>query len=89
MHGVRGDVGGDNSAAVTNWILVLCLRTIARGPRGVPQPDPGGKVKIEVETSYVEPKPAGPLKVVLKANGKEVASGVVPVIINDFYRGAQ
>jgi arylsulfatase len=42
---------------------------------------PVGKVKIEVETSYVdaEPKPAGPLKVVLKVNGKEVASGVVPV----------
>jgi arylsulfatase A-like enzyme len=40
---------------------------------------PAGKVRIEVETSYVEPKPAGPLKVVLKVNGKEVASGVVPV----------
>jgi hypothetical protein len=40
---------------------------------------PTGKVKIEVETSYVEPKPAGPLNVVLKVNGKEVASGVVPV----------
>ena len=40
---------------------------------------PTGKVKIEVETSYVERKPAGPLKVVLKVNGKEVASGVVPV----------
>jgi arylsulfatase len=40
---------------------------------------PTGKVKIEVETSYVERKAAGPLKVVLKVNGKEVASGVVPV----------
>jgi arylsulfatase A-like enzyme len=40
---------------------------------------PSGKVKIEVETKYVEEKPAGPLKVVLKVNGKEVASGVVPV----------
>jgi arylsulfatase A-like enzyme len=40
---------------------------------------PTGKVKIEVETSYVERKPAGPLKVVLKVNGKEVASGEVPV----------
>jgi arylsulfatase A-like enzyme len=40
---------------------------------------PSGKVKIEVATTYVEPKPAGPLKVVLKFNGKEVASGVVPV----------
>jgi arylsulfatase len=40
---------------------------------------PAGKVKIEVETSYIERKPAGPLKVVLKVNGKEVASGVVPI----------
>ena len=38
-----------------------------------------GKAKIEVETSYVEPKPAGPLKVVIRVDGKEVASGVVPV----------
>ncbi|MBI3797845.1 MAG: arylsulfatase [Deltaproteobacteria bacterium] len=40
---------------------------------------PTGKVRIQVETSYVERKPAGPLKVVLKVDGKEVASGVVPV----------
>jgi hypothetical protein len=40
---------------------------------------PTGKVKIEVETSYIERKPAGPLKVVVKVNGKEIASGVVPV----------
>jgi arylsulfatase len=38
-----------------------------------------GKAKIEVETSYVEFKPAGPLKIVIKVNGKEAASGVVPV----------
>ena len=36
-------------------------------------------MKIEVETSYVERRPAGPLKVVLKVDGREVASGVVPV----------
>ena len=40
---------------------------------------PAGRVKIEVETTYVERKPAGPLNVVLSVNGKEVASGVVPV----------
>ena len=40
---------------------------------------PTGKAKIEVQTTYVERRPAGPLKVVLKVNGKEVASGVVPV----------
>lgn len=38
-----------------------------------------GKAKIEVLTSYVEPKPAGPLKIVLKVNGKAVASGIVPI----------
>ena len=43
------------------------------------EPLPAGKVKIEVETKYVEMKPAGPLKVVMRANGKEVASGEVPV----------
>jgi len=40
---------------------------------------PVGRVRIEVETSYVEPRPAGPLKVVLKVNGQKAASGVVPV----------
>ncbi len=40
---------------------------------------PPGKATIEVDTSYVERKLAGPLKVVIKVNGKEAASGVVPV----------
>lgn len=40
---------------------------------------PAGKARIEVETSYVERKPGGPLKVVLKVGGRELASGVVPV----------
>jgi len=40
---------------------------------------PTGKMKIAVETSYVERKPAGPLKVILKVNDQEVASGEVPV----------
>src|SRR6185295_15882762 len=38
-----------------------------------------GKAKIEVETTYVTPKPAGPLKVVIRVNGQEAASGVVPI----------
>ncbi len=40
---------------------------------------PAGKAKIEVETSYIELKPAGPLKVVMKVNGATVAEGTVPV----------
>ena len=31
---------------------------------------PTGRVKIEVETTYVVPKPAGPLKIVMKVNGQ-------------------
>ncbi len=33
---------------------------------------PTGKLKIEVETTYLQPKPAGPLKVVMKVGGQEV-----------------
>ena len=40
---------------------------------------PTGKVKVEVQTTYAERRPAGPLNIVLKVNGAEVASGVVPV----------
>jgi hypothetical protein len=36
-------------------------------------------VKIEVETKYAVKKPAGPLDVILKVNGVEVAKGNVPV----------
>ena len=40
---------------------------------------PTGKVKIEIETSYAIPQPAGPLDVTMKVNGKIVAEGKVPV----------
>ncbi|MBP7864556.1 MAG: sulfatase-like hydrolase/transferase [Acidobacteria bacterium] len=40
---------------------------------------PAGKAKIEVETRYTEKKPGGPLEVVLKVNGREVARGRVPI----------
>ncbi|HUA39188.1 MAG TPA: arylsulfatase [Candidatus Sulfopaludibacter sp.] len=31
---------------------------------------PTGRVKIEIETSYVVPRPAGPLRIVMKVNGQ-------------------
>jgi arylsulfatase A-like enzyme len=40
---------------------------------------PTGKVKIEVETKPVAPKPGSPLDVTLKVNGKVVAEGKVPI----------
>lgn len=38
-----------------------------------------GKAKIEVVTKYAVKKPAGPLDITMKVNGKEVARGTVPV----------
>jgi arylsulfatase len=38
-----------------------------------------GKAKIEVITTYAEKRAAGPLDIVIKVNGKEVAKGRVPV----------
>ncbi len=40
---------------------------------------PTGKVRIEVETTYADPRPAGPLNVTMKVNGTVVAKGQVPV----------
>jgi len=40
---------------------------------------PAGKVTIEVETRYIKKKPAGPLSIVIRAQGKEIARGEVPV----------
>jgi arylsulfatase A-like enzyme len=40
---------------------------------------PTGPVKITVETRYAVKRAAGPLDVVLKVNGQEVATGQVPV----------
>ena len=40
---------------------------------------PTGKVKIENKYFVCPVEPAGPLKVVLKVNGRQVVSGVVPV----------
>jgi len=40
---------------------------------------PIGKARIEVTTKYAVQKPAGPLEVTLKVNGRKVAHGQVPV----------
>jgi arylsulfatase len=76
---------GANSGGLTLFVEdgILCyeynLFIVQRTKIRAIQKLPVGKVKIEVETVYTEPRPAGPLKVTLKVNGKPVASGVVPV----------
>ena len=78
---------GANSAGLTLFVedgilcyeynLFLIMRTKIRATQKLPV----GKAKIEVETVYVEPKPAGPLKVTLRVNGKLFSAGVVPVML--------
>jgi hypothetical protein len=76
---------GSNSGGLTLFVEdgILCyeynLFIINRTKIRASQKLPTGKVTIEVETVYVEPKPGGPLKITLKVNGKNVATGVVPV----------
>ncbi len=76
---------GANSGGLTLFVEdgILCyeynLFIIMRTKIRATQKLPVGKVKIEVETVYVKPEPAGPLKVTLTVNGKLFASGVVPV----------
>ena len=40
---------------------------------------PAGRARIEVETTYVEPKPGGPLQITLRVNDEVAAQGVVPI----------
>jgi hypothetical protein len=76
---------GANSGGLTCFVedgilcyeynLFIIQRTKIRAQKKLPV----GRVKIEVATSYVVPKPGGPLKVTMKVNGEVVAEGTVPI----------
>jgi arylsulfatase A-like enzyme len=76
---------GANSGGLTCFVEdgVLCyeynLFLIQRTKIRAKQKLPVGKVKIEVETAYVVPKPGGPLSITMKVNGQVVATGQVPI----------
>ncbi len=76
---------GANSAGLTLFVEdgILCyeynLFIIQRTKIRATEKLPTGTATIEVETSYIDPKPAGSLRVVLKVNEQVVADGTVPV----------
>ena len=76
---------GANSGGLTCFVEdgVLCyeynLFIIQRTKIRAKEKLPTGKVKIEIETRYVAPRPGGPLKITMKAAGKIVAEGQVPI----------
>jgi arylsulfatase A-like enzyme len=76
-----GGAGGGLTCYLVDGVIVyeynlfLIQRTSIRSEH----PLPAGDATIEIRTTYVDPRPAGPLNVVLSVNGDEVGSGVVPV----------
>ena len=76
---------GSNSGGLTCFVEdgILCyeynLFIIQRTKIRAKEQLPVGKVKIEVETAYAVPRPAGPLDITMKVNGKAVAKGQVPI----------
>ncbi|WP_127819966.1 arylsulfatase [Microbacterium sp. CPCC 204701] len=76
-----GGAGGGLTAFVEHGILkyeynlFLVQRTKVEASAALP----AGQVEIEIETTYVEPRPGGPLNVTLRVNGDDVASGIVPI----------
>jgi arylsulfatase A-like enzyme len=76
-----GGAGGGLTCFVADGILTYeynCF-LVMRTTIAADEPLVAGTHTIEVETTYIEPKPGGPLKVVLRVDGAEVASGTVPV----------
>jgi hypothetical protein len=76
---------GANSGGLTCFVEdgILCyeynLFIIQRTKIRATEKLPTGRVKIEIETSYVVPRPGGPLKVTMKVGGNVVAEGTVPI----------
>lgn len=76
-----GAFSGDLSCYVKDGVLCYeyNLFEVQRTQIKATEKLPVGKARIEVESRYAVKKMAGPLDVVLKVNGKEVAKGRVPV----------
>ncbi len=76
---------GANSGGLTCFVEdgVLCyeynLFIIQRTKIRAREKLPIGRVKIEIETRYLAPRPGGPLKVTMKAAGRVVAEGEVSI----------
>jgi arylsulfatase len=80
LYALGGAGGGltcfvDDGFLCYEYNLFIVMRTKIRSDTRLPS----GKVAIQIETTYAETKPAGPLNITLKANGAVTAEGVVPV----------
>ncbi|WP_460796603.1 arylsulfatase [Microbacterium sp. GXF0217] len=76
-----GGAGGGLTCFLLDGVLTYeyNLFLVQRTTIASSEPVAAGDVTIEVDTTYVEPRPGGPLSVTLRVDGAEVGSGVVPV----------
>ena len=76
-----GGAGGGLTCFLVDGVLTYeyNLFLVQRTTIASPDPLPAGDVTIEVDTTYVEPRPGGPLSVTLRVDGAEVSSGIVPI----------
>jgi arylsulfatase len=80
LYALGGAGGGltcymDAGRLCFEYNLFILMRTKIRSKR----PLPPGRVRIEIQTAYAEPRPGGPLDITLSADGQVLASGQVPV----------
>ncbi len=78
-----GGAGGGLTAYVDDgflcfeYNLFILMRTRIRSER----PLPAGPVRIQVETTFAEVRPGGPLDITMTVNGEKFGSGRVPVSV--------
>ena len=76
-----GGAGGGLTCYLLDGVLTYeyNLFLVQRTTIAAPEPLAAGAHTIQIETSYLEPRPAGPLHIVLRVDGEDVATGEVPV----------
>ena len=67
----------DDGFLCFEYNLFILMRTRIRSER----PLPAGPVRIQVETTFAEVRPGGPLDITMTVNGEEFGSGRVPVSV--------
>jgi arylsulfatase len=80
LYALGGAGGGltcylDDGFLCYEYNLFIVMRTKVRSASRLP----AGAAKIQIDTTYPEPKPGGPLDIALSVNGEPVGSGRVPV----------
>ncbi len=81
LYSLGGAGGGltcylDDGVLCYEYNLFIIMRTKIRSTERVPA---GGEAQIQIETTYPEPRPGGPLDITLRVNGNVYAQGQVPI----------